>query len=141
VSASSVTLCCLVKPRLLRIRCDRQSPCTACLRRGKPTECTYTTSEHGRKHAIDYRPRARSQQARQRIARIEHLVTEMRDGQPSVKGPTLSQLSNDARPQSSTELQDDGVDSIGKLSLSDGHSVYTGSTHWGTILEEVCNRA
>jgi hypothetical protein len=29
------------------------------------------------------------------------------------------------------------ADSVGKLSLTDDHAVYIGSTHWGTILEEV----
>ena len=29
------------------------------------------------------------------------------------------------------------ADSVGKLSLTDDHTVYIGSTHWGTILEEV----
>ena len=29
------------------------------------------------------------------------------------------------------------ADSVGKLSLTDNHAVYIGSTHWGTILAEV----
>ncbi|RFU27838.1 hypothetical protein B7463_g8492, partial [Scytalidium lignicola] len=31
------------------------------------------------------------------------------------------------------------ADSVGKLSLTDNHSVYIGSTHWATILEEIQN--
>jgi hypothetical protein len=36
-------------------------------------------------------------------------------------------------------VPDDGhvADSVGKLSLTDNHAVYIGSTHWGTILAEV----
>lgn len=127
------------------MRCDRQSPCSACLRRGKPAECTYSSSEQERKDAVDYRPRAGSQQARQRVARLEKLVTQMRD-QMRVMEQSSRQASGDTAPlnehfeDSAPRLAPhDGhiADSVGKLSLTDDHAIYIGSTHWGTILEEV----
>ncbi|RDW58331.1 oleate activated transcription factor 3 [Coleophoma crateriformis] len=127
------------------MRCNRQSPCSACLRRGKPAECIYTSSEQERKDAIDYRPHAGGQQARQRVARLEKLVTQMRD-QMRVVEQTSGSVSGDTAPLN--EYAEDPVlpdtpgdgnvgDSVGKLSLTDDQTVYHGSTHWGTILEEI----
>lgn len=123
-----------------RLRCDRQSPCGACARRGKPAECIFTCSEQERKDAIDYRP-ARSQQTRQRIARLENLVTEMRDlvqssHQPSGDNASPSEMPVYTEPPLNPS---DGhaTDDMGKLSLTDDHAVYTGSSHWVTILEDV----
>ena len=127
------------------MRCDRQSPCSACLRRGKPSECIYSSSEQERKDAVDYRPHAGSQLARQRVARLEKLVTQMRD-QIRVMEQSSRQASGDTAPLNE-HLEDPVLsltphyghvaDSVGKLSLTDDHAIYIGSTHWGTILEEV----
>lgn len=126
------------------MRCDRQSPCSACLRRGKSAECIYSSSEQERKDAVDYRPHAGSQQARQRVTRLEKLVTQMRD-QMNAMEQNPRKASADTAPLK--EHFEDAVlplaphdihvaDSVGKLSLTDDHAIYTGSTHWGTILEE-----
>ncbi|KAI1385497.1 fungal-specific transcription factor domain-containing protein [Hypoxylon trugodes] len=126
-----------------KLRCDRQSPCGACTRRGKPVECVYSCSEQERKDAIDYRPRAtRSQQARQRIARLESLVTEMRD---MAQQNSRQRLKEGIQPQSTHNSSDPSltppdnhvVDNMGKLSLTENHTIYTGSSHWVTILEDI----
>ncbi|KAF2725658.1 hypothetical protein K431DRAFT_238962 [Polychaeton citri CBS 116435] len=124
-----------------KVRCDRQSPCGACVRRGQPSECTFTVSEQERKDAIDYRPHVRGQQARQRIARLENLVTEMRDmvqgSRQAPLNPTPSGVSpNDPGPQQPPPAGN-VTDSMGRLSLTDGHEVYIGSSHWVTILEDI----
>lgn len=124
-----------------RIGCDRKSPCGACVRRGRPEECIYTSSEQERENAIDYRPYRRKSHARARIARLENLVTELRDrteNSPhrSQNAPSLSETLDRTRslPNSSDE---ETVNGIGNLSITDESSIYTGSTHWGAILEDV----
>ncbi|KAH7009932.1 hypothetical protein EDB80DRAFT_714107 [Ilyonectria destructans] len=123
-----------------KLRCDRQSPCGACARRGKPAECIFTCSEQERKDAIDYRP-ARSQQTRQRIARLENLVTEMRDIVQSSRQPSGDNASPSEMPVYTEPPLNpsDGhaTDDMGKLSLTDDRAVYTGSSHWVTILEDI----
>ncbi|KAH8660808.1 fungal-specific transcription factor domain-containing protein [Tricladium varicosporioides] len=124
-----------------KLRCDRQSPCSSCVRRGKHAECTYSTSEQERKDAIDYRPYARNQQARQRVARLENLVTEMREmehrsRQPSDDRSLSSELLNNPVPPLAP-LDDNTIGSMGNLSLTDNHEVYVGSSHWVTILEDI----
>lgn len=119
-----------------KLRCDRQSPCAACVRRDKPEECIYSCSEQERKDAVDYRPRTRGQQTRQRITRLENLVIEMAQNscQPSSSSVTPSGALNDTSPQ-----HQDGniIDDMGKLSLTDSHAIYTGSSHWVTILDDI----
>ncbi|KAK3933912.1 fungal-specific transcription factor domain-containing protein [Diplogelasinospora grovesii] len=121
-----------------KLRCDRQSPCRGCARRGKPGECIYTCSEEERKNTIDYRPHARGQQARQRIARLENLVTEMRDMMQSSHHASDGMASSNETPNDpGPPLAPAIVDDMGKLSLTENHAVYTGSSHWVTILEDV----
>ncbi|KAM0551963.1 hypothetical protein ACHAPJ_008071 [Fusarium lateritium] len=118
-----------------KLRCDRQSPCGACVRRNKPTECVFTCSEQERKDAIDYRPHNRNQKARQRITRLENLVTELRDRAESSNQPS-DKVSNNPEP---IHAQSDvsATASMGNLSLTDDQAVYTGSSHWATILEDI----
>ncbi|KAF2429258.1 hypothetical protein EJ08DRAFT_591012 [Tothia fuscella] len=130
------------KPVLSCRYCRRrkQSPCKACVERGNVSECIYSCSEEERMHAIDYRPHIRSQPARQRIARLENLVIEMRNmaqtpGQ-QMDGDAASILPD---PRSSHAAADGHLmmNDMGKLSLTDDHAVYTGSSHWVTILEDI----
>ena len=127
------------------MRCDRQSPCSACLRRGKPAECIYSSSEQERRDAVDYRPHAGKQLARQRVARLESLVTQMRDQMKAMEQSSHQASGHTTAPVGSFHNRELNpaphpehlADSVGKLSLTDDRAVYTGSTHWGTILEEV----
>ncbi|KAF5006502.1 hypothetical protein FDECE_7123 [Fusarium decemcellulare] len=121
-----------------KLRCNRQSPCNACLRRGKPEECIYSTSEQERKDAIDYRPHARGQTARQRITRLESLLTEMR-GMAQGPSQTLDKTTFPSEALDGTGSSSAPVDNMGKLSLTEIHAVYTGSSHWATILDDYAN--
>ncbi|KAI0845724.1 fungal-specific transcription factor domain-containing protein [Daldinia vernicosa] len=119
-----------------KLRCDRQSPCAACVRRDKPDECIYSCSEQERKDAVDYRPRTRGQQTRQRITRLENLVIEMAQNscRPSSNNAMPSGVLNDNIPQ---RQEGNIIDDMGKLSLTDSHTIYTGSSHWVTILDDI----
>ncbi|KAI1806479.1 fungal-specific transcription factor domain-containing protein [Daldinia bambusicola] len=118
-----------------KLRCDRQSPCAACTRRGKPEECIYSCSEQERKDAVDYRPHTRGHRARQRIAHLENIVIEMVQNS---RRPPASETSSGSLHDTSPQLQDGNVlDVLGKLSLTDNHTVYTGSSHWATILDDI----
>lgn len=118
-----------------RLRCNRQSPCSACLQRG--AECTYSSSEQERKDAIDYRPHRRSRNARQRVARIESLVTELAHSSQQPVAPPSEVLDDETETQGAS-FDGHTAANIGKLSLEEGNAVYTGSSHWATILDDVC---
>ena len=104
-------------------------------------DCIFTCTEQERKDAIDYRPHARNQQARQRVARLENLVTQMRDrDQNSHRLQSDVELRSDALTGTETpSIASEGhvADSMGKLSLTDDRAVYIGSSHWSTILEDI----
>lgn len=108
------------------------------MRRGKDTECTYETPEQERREAIDYRPHNRSRKARQRLDRLESLVTEVRNmTQGSSQAHARTVPSAEDASALTKQLQDTHVDGKGKLSVDDNHTLYTGSSHWATILDDV----
>ncbi|KAI2616307.1 fungal-specific transcription factor domain-containing protein [Hypoxylon sp. NC1633] len=124
-----------------KLRCDRQSPCGGCVRRGKAIECTYTSSEQERKDAVDYRPHTRGQQARQRVAHLENLVIEMRNmlqspSQPSDDTASRSTALSNSGPSLAPPV-DHVTDDMGRLRLTEHQAVYTGSSHWVTILDDI----
>lgn len=123
---------------MCRLRCDRQSPCGACERRGTPSECVFSCSEQERKDAIDYRPHARSKRTRRRIERLEGLVTEMKDMMQNLPRPSENSPSQSGAFQDPLTVSDNqGTDSLGRLSITDSHAQYIGNAHWATILEDV----
>ncbi|CRG89062.1 Oleate activated transcription factor 3 [Talaromyces islandicus] len=131
--------------RTRKLRCDRQSPCSSCLRRGKLEECKYSSSEQERKYAVDYRPHSGSKHARERVAHLEKLLTQMRDQtrvmeQSSLETSGILASSPEPFHDSASRLAPRNghvADTVGKLTVSDDHAVYIGSTHWVTILEEI----
>lgn len=88
---------------------------------------------------MDYRPHNRTQKARQRIARLENLVTELRDRtvNPNQNLDDTPLLSNDLVRSEPPLTIPSTTTSIGNLNLTEERSVYTGSSHWATILEDV----
>ena len=88
---------------------------------------------------MDYRPHNRTQKARQRIARLENLVTELRDRtvNPSQNLDDTPLLSNDLVRSEPPLTIPSTTGSMGNLNLTEERSVYTGSSHWATILEDV----
>lgn len=130
-----------------RLRCDRQSPCSACVRRDKPSDCYYTSTEQERRDAVDYRPaHARGPQNRQRVARLEKMVTEMRDMmQHSVNNPKPEQAQTPANtlpqipqaPLGPVDFHAGEAPNMGSLSLDDSNPIYVGNTHWSTILDDL----
>ena len=88
---------------------------------------------------MDYRPRNRTPKARQRIARLENLVTELRDRtvNPNQNLDDTPLLSNDLVRSEPPPTISSTTGSMGNLNLTEERSVYTGSSHWATILEDV----
>ncbi|KXS96170.1 hypothetical protein AC578_2656 [Pseudocercospora eumusae] len=132
--------------RARKLRCDRQSPCGACVRRDKPSDCYYTSTEQERRDAVDYRPaHARGPQNRQRVARLEKMVTEMRDMmQHSVNNPKPEPAQTPANhpqipqaPLGPVDFHASEAPNMGSLSLDDSNPIYVGNTHWSTILDDL----
>lgn len=88
---------------------------------------------------MDYRPHTRTQKARQRIAHLENLVTELRDRTVNLSqnSDDIPSLSNDLVRSEPPPTIPSTTGSMGNLNLTEEQSVYTGSSHWATILEDV----
>lgn len=105
----------------------------------------YLTPEQERRNAIDYRPHARSQNARQRVERLEKTVNQLRGQMRTVELTSnraygsLTLPSDPSQGSTSAVNQPDRqlTENMGKLNMTGDYAVYTGSTHWITILEDV----
>jgi hypothetical protein len=68
-------------------------------------------------------------------------VTEMRDmvenSHQPVKEPAPSSETAVDAGASLASAEGRIIDDMGNLSITDDHAVYTGSSHWATILEDV----
>ncbi|KAF5982039.1 transcriptional regulatory [Fusarium coicis] len=90
-------------------------------------------------YILEYILQTRNQKARQRIARLENLVTELRD---KAEGSTksLSDVAQADNAPNGLEPTTSGISPnvrMGNLNLADDQAVYTGSSHWATILEDI----
>ncbi|KAF5549400.1 transcriptional regulatory [Fusarium napiforme] len=90
-------------------------------------------------YLIEYILQTRNQKARQRIARLENLVTELRD-----KAESSTKSLNDVAQANNASITLEPTASgtspnvrMGNLNLADDQAVYTGSSHWATILEDI----
>ncbi|KAF5634061.1 transcriptional regulatory [Fusarium tjaetaba] len=90
-------------------------------------------------YLMEYILQTRNQKARQRVARLENLVTELRD-----KAESSTKSLNDVAQANNASIALEPTASgtspnvrMGNLNLADDQAVYTGSSHWATILEDI----
>ena len=103
-----------VECRRRKLRCDRATPCGACVRRGSRDSCTYESSTDASLHP----------EAEARLERLESLVTELIAGKEPHHESSSSDKSSQARtPQSNGSASD--------------AATYNGPTHWAAISEEI----
>jgi hypothetical protein len=113
--------------RVGKLRCDRKSPCDACVKRGRDHLCSYPIPPM--KKARD------ASHTKQRIAQLESLVLSLMDQRPAEQ-PDVTEA--DATRQSNQEHADITAP-VGQLKISSGQTTsYAGDTHWESILASVC---
>ena len=79
--------------RHAKLKCDRQEPCSQCMKRGRTEQCVFPAAKPGRKPAISMR---------KRLEHLESLVKNVMTGQSpeQIDSPSLSE--SDARKRSET---------------------------------------
>ena len=105
--------------RQRKLKCDRESPCSSCVRRRDPTSCSYEVS-------ID---RHRHTQAQARLEHLEHLVGSLM-GQRS--NSTVGSTTATELPRSSG-LAEHTLPPSSDLYYHDG----SGTTHWSAMLDDI----
>jgi hypothetical protein len=131
--------------RQSKLKCDRKSPCSQCVRRGRISQCIFPAPVARRKPAISMQ---------NRLKHLESLVKNAMTAQSSDRG--LSSVSQDTLnhgnatnfiSQSSPHISpNSGADSPSLDSLASdggqvihgaGETTYLGATHWAAIFDDV----
>ena len=114
--------------RRRKLKCNRHTPCTTCVRRGDEASCTYQRFAGGLE-----RERERRLQAEARLEHLEQLVQQLAQhgDASSPHGQTMSHQVTDHqmnREESSIEL--------GAL-FANEEPIFNGSTHWSAMLADI----
>jgi hypothetical protein len=116
--------------RRSKLKCDRQKPCEACIRRGYRDQCFY---EGAMVVPRKKRRTAGSHIAQERLKNLETLVLQV--SQPSVPSEatpasSVGSAGQPARHESHTPSED-------HITVQGKASTYAGSTHWSAILGHI----
>ncbi len=117
--------------RRAKLRCDRNIPCTSCVKRGEAAACAFPrvsiSSKHdannsGNRHAV----------AEDRLLHLESLVKQLMQNPTSTYAGSTFPSAKPATPPAVAsdpvhDLQEDAVEP----------TRYVGSTHWSAILDDI----
>lgn len=109
---------------VFRLKCDRQSPCTSCLKRGGPESCSFANSPRDRVKQIKG---SKASEAQLRLQKLEDMVTTLMEDRNPGSGSPIEMLSSQLSKASTA----------GHLDVQGSESNYVGATHWTSILENV----
>lgn len=133
---------------IYRLKCDRQRPCSSCVKRGDGTPCTYAGAlKDNRNRHVE----SKGSEAQLRLQKLEEMVTSLMQNTNDRSGHGANLLSNiamtppemidpslKASPHSSSnEVPDTFLTSKGHLDDNDSGSRYLGATNWTTVLQNV----
>lgn len=116
--------------RKSKLKCDRQKPCEACIRRGYRDQCFYegtTVVSRKKRRTIG------SHNAQERLRNLETLVLQV--AQPSV--PSEATPAFGVRSVRRPGLHESRAPGEGHITVQGNASTYAGSTHWSTILDHI----
>ena len=113
--------------RRRKLRCDRQTPCSSCAKRGDEASCTYQRFANRLE-----RERERRVEADMRLESLERFVQRLSQ---NGDGFTLRE-ENPPQHATGTQLNGEGFGAEPGVSISPG-SVFNGSTHWSLMLDDI----
>lgn len=126
-----------------RLKCDRQSPCTSCSKRGDPALCSYDNdvpSKSTRRQGPTI-----AAEAQVRLQRLEEMVTSLMQAPKEDSARPIDDTSfhiGNSDQQSAVSTNNSHrlfkVPSGGHLDTQGSETNYVGATHWATVLENVC---
>ena len=131
--------------RHAKLKCDREKPCSQCVKKGRASICTFTAPITRKRPAVSMQ---------NRLKHLESLVKGVMTSRPS-NGPNDSASnSHTSSPDFVSQLQNlteirgtfveapiytkDGVsNSSGQVVLGPNETTYIGATHWAAMLDDV----
>jgi Fungal specific transcription factor domain len=123
-----------------RLKCDRQSPCSNCTKRGQGSTCYFSHPRGGR---ID---KGNGADVQSRVKHLESLVLGLMNAQrgeplqtPSDSLGAGSQQGSDFDHDMSNDndQQEQTLQALGKLDVSGSNTQYVGHEHWASILDDI----
>lgn len=102
--------------RKRKLKCDRQQPCSGCIRRESPSSCEYVPSTDRRNN------NAQKSQADEKLQRLERMVQEFIRSKDNSAGSDPS-TSSDATLTTQSRTRDDPI--------------HFGASHWSAMLEDI----
>jgi hypothetical protein len=116
--------------RRSKLKCDRQKPCEACVRRGYRDQCFYETAK------VVPRKKRRtvgSHNAQERLKNLEALVLQLAQPPAQTAATPTSSMGSAGQPG----LRESHTPSDGHITVQGNASTYVGPTHWSAILENI----
>ena len=113
--------------RHAKLKCDREKPCSQCVKKGRASICTFTAPATRKRPAVSLQ---------NRLKHLESLVKGAMTGQPSdgLQNPTDLRKSFVEAPI----YTKDGVSNpSGQVVLGPNETAYVGATHWAAMLDDV----
>lgn len=143
--------------RHAKLKCDRNSPCAPCIKRGRAAQCTFPPPALRKKPAESMQSRLRHLENLVKDAMNSQASANRDDGMPEYgqrHGTTndtdvAPEMELEARPQTLGLVQNPSshtpsnvsriIDSgsSGQVIHGDKKTTYVGATHWAAILEDV----
>jgi Fungal Zn(2)-Cys(6) binuclear cluster domain len=131
--------------RHAKLKCDREKPCSQCVKKGRASVCTFAAP-------VTYKRRAVSMQ--NRLKHLESLVKGVMTSPPSDGTNSSASIAHKSSPDVVSQLQNpteirrtfveapihtkDGVsNSSGQVVLRPNETTYVGATHWAAMLDDV----
>lgn len=133
-----------------RLKCNRESPCSTCSKRGLALSCTYTANVTQPSNAGQHQASRPSTSVQDRIQQLENLVvdlmqkTEPKDSihepqvTPEAASPirALDSLAG-ATPTENTTDDASSQSDYGSMKLSNSGASYVNSAHWAAVLDRI----
>ena len=131
---------------MIRLKCDRQQPCTSCSKRGDDAACNYSTRARGRRNERE--DTSRTSEANIRLKQLEQMVSSLMqqttttNTEPKERLHTEEQSSNNF-DQRMGDLSFEPTPPLSETTSEDRSDVqgsktnYLGATNWTTVLDSV----
>ncbi|CAG8952961.1 hypothetical protein HYFRA_00007677 [Hymenoscyphus fraxineus] len=129
--------------RHAKSKCDRQVPCTQCIKKGRVSTCTIPASLPRKKAAASMQNRLRHLESLVKNVMSQENPIQISpsnsDGQPSQGAfqDEIVKLPNHQKFETGKEKESPPPISTARVVQGSAESTYVGATHWGAILEDI----